>query len=227
MNFPLTSLDQINAAITALTAYRNALYPVTLGVDNPAVGQSTTSQMSASQAEQALFGQHVAAAPVTPPPAAATPVTPPADSDTDSAGVVWSAELHASSKAKNADGTWRKKRGAADVPAPPVTAAAAPVTPPPVAAAPVTPPPVAATPVTPPPPAAAAPGRVTAEFDANGNPVNHLAFMQAVGKLRVAGKVTPDQINASLANFGASSLIAVGQMVDMIPAIWADIQASV
>ena len=34
--------------------------------------------------------------------------------DLDSAGHAWNAELHASSKSKNADGTWKKRRGARD-----------------------------------------------------------------------------------------------------------------
>lgn len=40
--------------------------------------------------------------------------------ETDSAGQPWSAELHASTKSKNADGTWKKRRGAAVPDAPPV-----------------------------------------------------------------------------------------------------------
>ena len=35
--------------------------------------------------------------------------------ETDSAGHTWNAELHASTKSKNADGTWKKRRGAAQV----------------------------------------------------------------------------------------------------------------
>lgn len=34
--------------------------------------------------------------------------------ETDSAGQPWSAELHASTKSKNADGTWKKRRSARD-----------------------------------------------------------------------------------------------------------------
>ena len=33
--------------------------------------------------------------------------------DTDSTGAEWNAELHASTKTKNADGTWKKRRGSA------------------------------------------------------------------------------------------------------------------
>ena len=47
----------------------------------------------------------------------------------DSAGHTWNADLHASTKSKNADGTWKKRRGAAQAetpaapPVPPVPAA--------------------------------------------------------------------------------------------------------
>lgn len=37
---------------------------------------------------------------------------PPAAPETDSAGHAWNAELHASTKAKNQDGTWKKRRNA-------------------------------------------------------------------------------------------------------------------
>jgi hypothetical protein len=58
-------------------------------------------------------------------------------------GEMWNEELHSSSKAKNADGTWKKRRGAAKV-SPPTPPSPAVITPPP--------PPVAATATTTPPP---------------------------------------------------------------------------
>lgn len=50
----------------------------------------------------------------------------------DSAGHTWNAELHASTKSKNADGTWKKRRGSAQAepPAVPDAPAAAPPLPP-------------------------------------------------------------------------------------------------
>lgn len=38
--------------------------------------------------------------------------TPPTNTERDSAGVAWNERLHASSKARNTDGTWRARRGA-------------------------------------------------------------------------------------------------------------------
>lgn len=40
-------------------------------------------------------------------------VAAPASVEVDSAGMEWDAALHASTKLKNADGTWRKKPGRA------------------------------------------------------------------------------------------------------------------
>jgi hypothetical protein len=61
----------------------------------------------------------------------------------DSAGQPWNPELHSSSRAKVADGTWKKKRGVkSEAPTPPIPPAPAPVTPP----APPVPVPAAAAP---------------------------------------------------------------------------------
>ena len=45
--------------------------------------------------------------------------------DRDSTGAEWNPELHASTKSKNSDGTWKKRRGAAVPDAPPVPPAPA------------------------------------------------------------------------------------------------------
>lgn len=50
--------------------------------------------------------------------------------ETDSAGAEWNPELHASTKAKNQDGTWKKRRGAGKAEDAPEQPAAAPSLPP-------------------------------------------------------------------------------------------------
>lgn len=87
---------------------------------------------------------HVAAiceavAPTPPTETTPTPSEEP-DPELDSAGVAWDEELHASSKAKNKDGTWRKRRGVDDAPAPPPPAADLAPAPPAAAPAPPVPP---------------------------------------------------------------------------------------
>jgi len=63
--------------------------------------------------------------------------------EVDANGEMWNEELHSSSKAKNADGSWKKRRGAAKVspPAPPSPAVITPPAPPVAATAATTPPP--------------------------------------------------------------------------------------
>ena len=48
-------------------------------------------------------------------PAVAAALVNESAEELDSAGHAWNAELHASTKSKNADGTWKKRRGAAQV----------------------------------------------------------------------------------------------------------------
>lgn len=91
--------------------------------------------------------------PVPPAPLAPAPVTDPA---LDVNGVAWDVALHASTKAKNVDGTWRARRnlGAAVPPPPPVAVSVVAINP--VAAPPAPtlvplPPPIPASAVPPPP----------------------------------------------------------------------------
>lgn len=70
-----------------------------------------------------------------------TDMLAPADADPsverDSTGAEWNPELHASTKAKNQDGTWKKRRGAGkaeDAPEPPATPSLLPLPPAPPAA---------------------------------------------------------------------------------------------
>lgn len=52
----------------------------------------------------------VPAVPATPPVAPPAPAAPANLADVDKDGLPWNAEIHASTKAKNADGRWRQKR---------------------------------------------------------------------------------------------------------------------
>jgi len=54
----------------------------------------------------------------------------PLATDLDSAGQSWDARVHASSRAKNTDGTWRKRRGVAEAPPAPAEQTAWPFPPP-------------------------------------------------------------------------------------------------
>ena len=120
--------------------------------------------------------------PPTAAPAAVIPPPPPPAADgaeeLDSAGHAWNADIHASSKAKVADGTWRKRRGG-----PSETAEAA---------APVAPP------APPAPSAPPAPPATVAEAGA-------VTFTEAMVKITAAmgaGKITFEGVAAACQNNG-------------------------
>lgn len=58
----------------------------------------------------ALPSAPAAAAPTVPAP----PANPAADGEVDKRGFTWDGRIHSSTKTKNADGTWRQKRGTAE-----------------------------------------------------------------------------------------------------------------
>lgn len=130
--------------------------------------------------------------------------------DLDASGIPWDGRIHASSKAKNADGTWRLKRGVDKTQVDSVTAElkrvmAAPgpqlVPAPPVTAAP------AAT-TAPPPPSAA-------------DPDLRAQYVQLIGRAAAAqgaGKITVAQVNSCLAAVGVESMQGLSNRLDLVTA---------
>jgi hypothetical protein len=167
---------------------------------------------------EAAFAQPVAAAPE--PTLAPAPVTPPPPPgiDVDSAGLPWDGRIHAGSRSKNADGTWRLKRGvepdlltqvagelkrtmeipAAVIPPPPIVQPAAVPVPP----AAVTPPP--STPV----------GPAT-----TASPISFPALMQAITKAFVAKTIDQAAITAACQSVGIPSLPMLTSRPDLIPGV--------
>jgi hypothetical protein len=194
------SVVQRRAALNALVAYAAAFNDI--GADAPDFGKQP-----APAAPPPLV---VAETPAPVPPAAAVFTAPPAPAaappmpevELDSEGQPWNAELHASTKAKIADGTWRKKRGATPE-APP----AAPPAPAPAAVAP---------PAAPPAPAApAAPTKTT-----------FATFMANVMPLIKAGKIAGLRINELCQTQGVANMgMASSASADQLDTIWALIQA--
>lgn len=159
-----------------------------------------------------------AAPAVPPPPADAVPPAPPASMppsaataptaapavERDSAGMPWDARIHASSKSKIADGTWRSKRNVDDALRATVEAelkgAAAPAAP----AAPATP----AAPAVPPPPAAATPPAAPAA------PAGPRGFPQYMVEVGAAFTANPLKANAASTKAAESvGLQNIGQLV--------------
>ena len=133
----------------------------------------------------------------------------------DKTGLPWDARIHTSTRAVNADGTWRRKRGvdeatvatveselravmgipAVAVPAPTV-AEAAPVVPPPPPA-----------PVAPLPPS-------TASF---------IDLINLASELIMAGKLTQAQLDSAVQSTGVPSLALLANRLDLVPGIIAQI----
>lgn len=174
---------------------------------------------------------------ITPPPAApaAPPTAPPAASgERDSKGMPWDGRIHASSKAKVADGSWRYKRGVDDAVIAPIEAeiratlaapavavggaapafGAHPFQQQPEQPAPVVAPPVAAAPVAPPPPAAPVAVPV-----APATAMTYETLMAALPPKIVSGELTASQMQEACEQYGVASIAALAQRPDLVPFI--------
>lgn len=213
-----------------------------------------------------IFGGNAAPAPNVPPPpppSAAAPVVAPtvttatpevaqapaSPSDLDAKGLPWDARIHAETKAKNKDGTWRTRRNlapgvldavtaelrgsaapaatAGSVPPPVASPVAAVAPPPPPPAAPVAPPPPppAAAPtagaVPPPPPPAGQPASV---LPGDGTqPLTFPAVMKRISGAMNAGTLTKAQLDKILADSGVASPMALNSQPDKLPTVAAEL----
>lgn len=153
----------------------------------------------------------------------AAPVTTnPAE--VDSAGLPWDSRIHSESKAKVADGTWRKRRGADPaivaqvenelrqlMSIPTVSAAQA------LLASPFIKSIVIPTQATAPIPAAPAP-----------IPAQYTDYISMIGRASAAiqvGKITPADTNAIVNKHGVAALPLLANRLDLVPAIAAEIDA--
>jgi len=151
-----------------------------------------------------------------PPPAPSAPTAPavptppaaaPSGTEVDARGLPWDGRIHSSTRAKNQDGTWRQKRGLNDeallkrIENELRMAMAA----------------RAAVPAPPAPPAV--PGAPAA------GPTEFGPLMEAVSKLIMDKRVTPDAVNAALTqHLGLPGLIGLASRPDLIPQAWGIVQ---
>lgn len=189
---------------------------------------------------------------IVPPPAApaAPPTAPPAASgERDSKGMPWDGRIHASSKAKVADGSWRYKRGVDDAVIAPIEAEiratlAAPAVavggaapafgahpfqqpeqPAPVVAPPAAAPVVAAVPAAPVAPVAAAPvappppAAPVAVPVAPATAMTYETLMAALPPKIVSGELTAAQMQEACEQYGVASIAALSQRPDLVPFI--------
>jgi hypothetical protein len=165
---------------------------------------------------------------VTAPPAIAG--GPPAGVELDSQGLPWDARIHGSTRARNADGTWRQRRGLNDpdlkkrveaelratlalpaAPMPPVAPVAKPWETEQYLAGTVATP---AAPAMPKPPAATLPA-----------PATFGEFMGAVSNLVKDGQVTSEFVTRKLQDLGLPSVMALANRPDLLPTVWQALQS--
>jgi hypothetical protein len=250
------ALAQIHLVRAELTSIRKTIEPEDnpatgipqvpwspTGLEEPV----STATATEKQAAAVIFGGGNVAVPLAPsgvqmPPTAALPTTSaaspltPATAETeapnptppqvDARGLPWDARIHAGTKALNADGTWRAKRGVNDaafvarieaelrqimaapaaavppMPAPFITQEAAAVGIPQVPQA-----------------AAAAPVGV--------HPLDFSGLMQKATQLMAAQKLTRDELEQCAQRCGLPSIVGAVQRVDLVPTISAHIDALV
>lgn len=156
------------------------------------------------------------------------PVAPPPGVDVDNSGLPWDARIHASTKVKNADGSWRNKRGVDPALITTVTAelrqvmaatgapaVAAP--PPPAEAAPITDP-AAAFAAPPPPVAAPAPPVAEAAPAATAPMAEFPRIMKIVTEKQAAGLVTTELVRNIAVQLGLTGVADLAKRPDLIPA---------
>lgn len=155
------------------------------------------------------------AAPASPPPPPAPPAAgtaPPAPQETtdgpelDAEGLPWDSRIHASTRTRNKDETWRLLRGVDQglvdqVKAELKAAMSAPV--------PASPP---AAPAETPPPSDDQP------------PVSFAGFVQAITKKQAAGLLTVQEINEVCVKHGLAQMPLLVNRLDLIPAIYSDLR---
>jgi hypothetical protein len=150
------------------------------------------------------------------PPAPATPAGVSLDKD----GLPWDARIHTSSKATNADGSWRRKRGVNEAEVTHVEGELRQlmgITPAPLPS----PTPIAAVPPPPPPPAPTPIAAVAPPADP------YIALISRASELIGAKLITKAQLDAAIIDAGGVSLALMNSRPDLIPQVLASINALV
>jgi hypothetical protein len=168
----------------------------------------------------AIFGATPAPGPVLVPTPPATVAAAPAENDRlDKSGLPWDERIHASSRAKNADSTWRKKRGIDDATVALVEAelkalmmlpgvvqpAAAAIPTPPAAVAAIPAPPVSAAVVE--------------------DRQSYVTLLSVASAAINAKTLTNEQLSAAVVAVGVPSLPLLANRLDLVPQVMAAVKA--
>jgi len=203
---PLTDLDYSFLFMIITDHQNNKLVPGTVP-DTSATVEQTVSEKLTAQLSTVESGAIIDDGELDGPMVNAAPVADPVNVELDNNGIPWDARIHSTSKAKTADGNWRKVRNldpsvydlvmcelelGRDVIAPPPPAAD----------------------IAPPPPAAAA--------------VNAPTFPEFIGKIGAAmsaGKLTTEIINAAIVAVGFTTVADIAKNPGLIPLVLSTLQA--
>jgi len=180
----------------------------TLAREDPAAAYTAMGGATPAKLDSAVLDPPIA--PVTPAPPVSTqqapaPPSPGSSAEVDVHGAIWDERIHASTRAKNQDGSWRTKRGVKPTDIAVVAAANA------TAAQP-------GSPAAPPPPAPAAepPSDAHAGFT---------AIMRKITPAKQAGQVSDEQILAMVQACGLTNLAELFGRADLQPAFEAQLDA--
>jgi hypothetical protein len=179
---------------------------------NPATIFGSAAPPAVSSLGPALVIGSESQAPPPPPPQQAAPPAPPVQQSLDKSGLPWDARIHAASRAINADGAWKLKRGVDKTEVDHVTAELKQVmsipSPGPQLVAAAAPPPPTPGPGAPPPPPS-----LGDESDLQDK------FIKLFGRVNQAmntGKLSEEQLAKCLAAIGAPSLPLLGARLDLV-----------
>lgn len=154
---------------------------------------------------------------VSPAPTVTVPPPPVTDVSLDKSGIPWDSRVHTSSRAKNADGSWRRRRGIDDATAVQVEGELKALMglPGPVATVPAPPVAVVAVPAPPPPPPPA-PGPVVVPAEGRAA---YIAFVGKASGLMQAKRITQEQLLAAVKSVGVESVPLLCHRYDLIPQV--------
>ncbi len=239
-------LNQAGSGVvqTPLSQIAPSTAAASLQVSAPVAPQPTATSPTASP---------TSAAPANPTEPAA-PTAPATGAETDSTGLIWDARIHSSSKAKNANGTWRARKGindpglvkrveaelraAADTCTAPINNLASPmqqlVVPAadPVYTATLDPAAVFGGAAAQTPLPLTAPGVAIAPVateNAAGNPLEPTTFaelMPRVSAAVTAGKLAPTALQEACVLCGLPNVVALATNPAMVPNVWAMLQSA-
>lgn len=139
----------------------------------------------------------------------AAPLNPAPGVELDSKGMPWDDRIHASTKTKISDGSWKAKRGVEPALLAQVTAELK-----------------GGAPLPPAVPAAPAPTQPQVAWIDTGDPTTFAQIMPRLTAASLAGTLTAKDIGDACAAHGLASIVALQSNEAVIPLVWATLQAN-